>query len=38
MEEKKSELDVEIEKISNQVKDTSSSSSQLNGPKIIGDN
>jgi hypothetical protein len=38
MEEKKSELDVEIEKISNQVKDTSPSSSQLNGPKIIGDN
>jgi hypothetical protein len=38
MEEKKAELDVEIEKISNQVKDASSLTSQLNGPKIIGDN
>jgi hypothetical protein len=38
MEEKKTELDVEIENLSNQVKDTSSSTSQLNGPKLIGDN
>ncbi len=38
MEEKKAELDVEIENLSNQVKDTSSSTSQLNGPKVIGDN
>mgnify|MGYP003338203536 CR=1 FL=1 len=38
MEEKKSELDTEIEKLSNQVKNTSTSSSELNGPKIIGDN
>ena len=38
MEEKKVELDVEIENLSNQVKDTSSSTSQLNGPKVIGDN
>ena len=38
MEEKKAELDTQIENLSNQVKDTSSSSAQLNGPKIIGDN
>jgi len=38
MEEKKSELDIEIDNLSNQVKNTSSSNSQLNGPKIIGDN
>lgn len=38
MEEKKSELDVEIENLSNQVKSASSSTSQLNGPKVIGDN
>lgn len=38
MEEKKSELDTEIENLSNQVKNTSTSSSELNGPKIIGDN
>lgn len=37
MEEKKSEIDVQIENLSNQVKDSSTLTSQVTGPKIIGD-
>jgi hypothetical protein len=38
MEEKKVDLDVQIENLSNQVKGSGSVISQVNGPKIIGDN
>jgi molecular chaperone DnaK (HSP70) len=37
MEEKKTEIDAQIENLSSQVKDNSKLTSQLAGPKVIGD-